>query len=406
MLILAPSTTGQRLHESINKTITDRINAIYSGDIRHLFETSMTCSRLSQSSTPTFQGHNRTAQKAADADQYSTAVSRACTSSSVASIDSSNIRYVNKLYTKPVPAQNYPPPPPPTQQYALPGDICDTITHTNRHKGAGVNADSIDIFIDLVKSKLPSVPADLNHIFNQIYQNNLPPAIHRYFTDVYLFCLHKDPNDTTKLRPLGIPTAIRRLIASHVAHTFRGKFAHHLLPYNWAVGAPNGNDFIVKAMQLKIEKYISTPESQGHLPTRAAVFFDLTNQFNSVSREAFFDVISNSFPEILPLTTLFYSDPGTVHHKWADGTWRTLTMAEGVSQGCPLSPIFASLVVACLLRPLDHLLRHRATLRLQNAPKWRPRRRRLRGHHPPPRICGRRLNLHTTRRHRVPLPKL
>jgi hypothetical protein len=284
----------------------------------------------------------------------------------VASIDSSNIRYVNKLYTKPVPAQNYPPPPPPTQQYALPGDICDTITHANRHKGAGVNADSIDIFIDLVKSKLPSVPADLNHIFNQIYQNNLPPAIHRYFTDVYLFCLHKDPNDTTKLRPLGIPTAIRRLIASHVAHTFRGKFAHHLLPYNWAVGSPNGNDFIVKAMQLKIEKYISTPESQGHLPTRAAVFFDLTNQFNSVSREAFFDVISNSFPEILPLTTLFYSDPGTVHHKWADGTWRTLTMAEGVSQGCPLSPIFASLVVACLLRPLDHLLRNRATLRLQN----------------------------------------
>jgi hypothetical protein len=73
----------------------------------------MSCTRLSQSSTPTFQGHNRTAQKAADADQYRTAVARACTSSSVASIDSSNIHIVNKLYTTPVPTQNSPPPSPP-----------------------------------------------------------------------------------------------------------------------------------------------------------------------------------------------------------------------------------------------------------------------------------------------------
>jgi hypothetical protein len=32
-------------------------------------------------------------------------------------------------------------------------------------------------------------------------------------------------------------------------------------------------------------------------------------------------------------------------------------MEEGVSQGCPLSPIFASLVVAHLLQPLDTLLK-------------------------------------------------
>ena len=65
----------------------------------------------------------------------------------------------------------------------------------------------------------PSIKPDLHYIFDLIYQNKLPQPIKRYFTDVYLFCLHKDPTDTTKLRPLGIPTAIRRLIASHVAHT-------------------------------------------------------------------------------------------------------------------------------------------------------------------------------------------
>ena len=41
-------------------------------------------------------------------------------------------------------------------------------------------------------------------------------------------------------------------------------------------------------------------------------------------------------------------------------------MEEGVSQGCPLSPIFASLVMACLLKPLDKLLRARAAHRLNN----------------------------------------
>jgi len=88
-------------------------------------------------------------------------------------------------------------------------------------------------------------------------------------------------------------------------------------------------------MQLSIEKFIQTPQQTNTLPTRTAVFFDLTNQFNSVSREEFFKVIETSFPEILPLTTLFYQNATTVHHKWNDGTWHTLLMKEGISQGCP-----------------------------------------------------------------------
>ena len=80
----------------------------------------------------------------------------------------------------------------------------------------------------------------------------------------------------------------------------------------------------------------------------------------------FFKVIADSFLKIPPLTTLFYKQAGTVHHKWADGTWRTLLMEEGVSQGCPLSPICASFVGATLLQPLDIELRERAATRLQN----------------------------------------
>ncbi len=74
-------------------------------------------------------------------------------------------------------------------------------------------------------------------------------------------------------------------------------------------------------------------------PTRAAVFVNLANMFNSFSHHLFFQVIAESFPEILPVATLFYKQAGTVHHTWADRTWITLLMEEGVSQGCPLTHI-------------------------------------------------------------------
>jgi hypothetical protein len=65
------------------------------------------------------------------------------TATSVASINTSNIALVNKLYTRPVPDQRHPPTPPPHHTYPLPGDICTTIRHANRHRGAGVNTDSL-----------------------------------------------------------------------------------------------------------------------------------------------------------------------------------------------------------------------------------------------------------------------
>jgi hypothetical protein len=177
-------------------------------------------------------------------------------------IGPNNILHVNKLYTPPVPDRGHPDPKSatPHQPYSLTGDICHTILHSKKNKGASINSDSINLFITLVKSTIPSVKPDLQFIFNTIYQNNLPDVIKRYFTDVYLFCLHKDPNNHSKLHPLGIPAAIRRLIATHVARSLKSKFASHLLPYKYAIGIPDGTSFVVKAMQLAIKKFIDAPQ--------------------------------------------------------------------------------------------------------------------------------------------------
>jgi hypothetical protein len=75
----------------------DRIDAAFSGDIAYLFNSAMNVKRLTQNTRPAYIGKNRSAQLAADNDEYRTAVSLACSSQSIATIGSHNISHINKL---------------------------------------------------------------------------------------------------------------------------------------------------------------------------------------------------------------------------------------------------------------------------------------------------------------------
>jgi hypothetical protein len=90
----------------------------------------------------TYTGQNRSAQQAADNDEYCTAVSRACTLQYIATIGPTNLTHVKNLYTPTVPSLGYPHPSsfPNHQTYILPGNICGIIRHAACNKGAGINA--------------------------------------------------------------------------------------------------------------------------------------------------------------------------------------------------------------------------------------------------------------------------
>ena len=170
MLIFAPSTKEQRNHISIGHTIRDCIDAAYCGDIAYLFHSAMQVCRLKQNSRPTYTGQNRSAQQAADNDEYCTAVSRACALQSIAPIGPTNLTHVKKLYTPTVPSLGYPHPSsfPNHQTYSLPGNICNTIQHAACNKGMGVNADSIDLFSSLLNFSIPTVTDNLQFVFDLI----------------------------------------------------------------------------------------------------------------------------------------------------------------------------------------------------------------------------------------------
>ena len=100
MLIFAPSTKRQRGHTSIQHTINDRINAAFCGDIAYLFHSAMAVKRQTQNTRQSNHSLNRSAQLAADNDNYRTAVARACTTQSVATIGTSNLSHTSARYTQ------------------------------------------------------------------------------------------------------------------------------------------------------------------------------------------------------------------------------------------------------------------------------------------------------------------
>ena len=365
LLILCPTNKHNRDNSSLTATIHQRLDDLQTGNIEALFIDAFRIRSHNTTHKPPHNNGNTAAQIAADSDNYRTAIARLNTTNPIATINRHNIRTVKNLNSEPLPHRNFQPPNQPTQTYHLPGDICHTIKHAPKHKGTGLLADSIDIFTSLVNLNNTHINQNIHSLFNLIYTGQVPSQAHKFFTDTYLFCLHKDTNDPTKLRPIGIPTAIRRIITSHIANTMKDKFSAHLLPFNYAVGVNDGMDFIIKAMQLSIERNIIIPQSNDLLPTRAALFIDLTNMFNNVSREELFDIINTHFPELTALTTLIYNVPATVHFKYNNTSWKNISMQEGVNQGCPLSSTFAALVMNRVLQPLDTILRKRAQDRLR-----------------------------------------
>jgi len=283
MLILAPKPLDDdNSATSINIHIATRLKLFHMGQIKTLWEEAMSIASRKKPTDrpPTGRNDDRAAQHAADYDNWRTANARLYQPQMIAPIGTNNFGSVRKLYAK---KYDLPPPNPsftsvpynPSKIHHLPGNISKSILKRPKGSGTGVMTDYVDTFINLIKLGNKELNDDIHDVFDLVYRNAIPPKISPYFTDTYLFCFFKDPDNPTKLRPIGIPSAMRRILAGHVSAVFRHQFATPLLLYNWAIGVHQDMDFIIKAMQLSVKKYIIIPQSKDQAPSRAAVFLDL-----------------------------------------------------------------------------------------------------------------------------------
>ena len=203
------------------------------------------------------------------------------------------------------------------------------------------------------RRKNTQVVSTLAAFFTIIINGDVGPRIAQLIRTTYTVALQKDMNDLRKLRPLGIPSAIRRISAALIVSKYKSLFAGLLLPLNFAVGVSGGIDIITNTIRLGVEKYISDPEARGEAPTRALVSLDIRNMFNAVSREQLRRIIAEEFPELESFADLLYGDFGATSVKSDDGTWFQIPVEEGFAQGCPMSPVFAALVLRHILKKVE-----------------------------------------------------
>jgi hypothetical protein len=224
-LVLIPipkSSNHKHQHSSLNSTIHDRIRRFKQGKLCKLYEES----RQIQSKTPREQANNpvevqKAAQLAADLDNFKSANARVTKHAPVALINDTNIHVLRNLHP-PSLCRGCVKPTKSTRSGGTkrkvtftPKHILKTLSHLHRGKATGIHCDSLDIYIKSARrislndtDGLHKATA-LSQFFCKIINGDIPEPFKHFIRQTYLVALEKDPEDKTKLRPLGVPSAIR-----------------------------------------------------------------------------------------------------------------------------------------------------------------------------------------------------
>ena len=194
-----------------------------------------------------------------------------------------------------------------------------------------------------------------------------------------------DVDGVPKLRPIGMPETLRKLVAGSLARDLRASAAALMAPLQLDIGTPNASERLFHALEAQLEA----------APKYGVLLLDYKNAFNLVSRAAARAFIDRAFPSLTPHVAATYGGGAPAVYGWAaaqdgggrgeggareggDGEsaherppgaaddratshppdWvppsparRVLTVERGTQQGDPLGPFFhAAALMLVLLR--------------------------------------------------------
>ena len=204
--------------------------------------------------------------------------------------------------------------------------------------------------------------------------NNLvPDGAREAAVSVFFSALYKDyEKDKMAIRPLGIGTAYRRLVAAVMSRVYSKCAAEFLLPLNFGVGVKGGVDIAFHSIHAQCEQWVfrsvSELDSPKDGPSRCFVSLDMANMFNRMSRKECRRILEAHIPSLLPLFDATYGGTNTVWYQTPEGPFTSLEQEEGFAQGDPLAPLFASLVLQKVLQPIQDEQRARAKRRKSRFP--------------------------------------
>eukprot|EP00978_Attheya_sp_CCMP212_P046214 scaffold379391_cov30-Attheya_sp.AAC.1 len=172
------------------------------------------------------------------------------------------------------------------------------------------------------------------------------------------------------MRPANIGTSPRRILAGMLARHNKHRFCEHLLPYNF-IAVRGGSHAVYHALHIECNRHVFRTREQlmaGILPFKVLLSLDLVNMFNNMSRQQCRNIpLRRHFPELLSIFDNMYQQATKVWTTLPDGTPHCLLMIEGFSQGCPLSLLFAALILHEILN--DVKIEEHDTRRLGNGRK-------------------------------------
>jgi len=85
--------------------------------------------------------------------------------------------------------------------------------------------------------------------------------------------------------------------------------------------------------------------------------------FNKISRQKLREINKTKYPMLQSFDDLLYEQYGQTEVKMANGTWTYILVQEGFSQRCPMSPVFAALVLGEILQEVDSHFKQNAASR-------------------------------------------
>jgi hypothetical protein len=385
-LILHPTTPTES--QQPDTAVLHRLASFRHGHLRRLHTQAFSIPAPPQTSTPTFTDDDipsSPAQALANEDNLRSAYQRVQSTLPIASMTPNVRQLCENLYPARIPPSN---PPHHAQRStrstaasypAFPLDeakLHQALSSLKRGTAGGPVADLTDTLKSYALfAPTPQADEDPSPIYfstfakiiGLILSNAIPPVIARLLRSNRFIAFHKDPNDLTKLRPIGIGTAYRRIVGALITATFSADFATFLLPQGqMGIAVHGGIDFLIHSAQTQLDHYIQQPLANGQHPHRALLLLDIENMFNETSREAAKEVLLSKpqFRSLLPYFDLMYGEANHCYFRTPQGDQDFFLQNEGFPQGDPLASILSCLVLHRLLEQLNARAHTRAQLRL------------------------------------------
>ncbi|KAL0226181.1 hypothetical protein P9112_013505 [Eukaryota sp. TZLM1-RC] len=176
----------------------------------------------------------------------------------------------------------------------------------------------------------PEIADDLAHYFQQLIVLKINPPFE--LLAARLIALVKPGNGIKpdEIRPIAVGESLSRLLASIVFDRVKDKASTFLNPHQFGIKTIDG----ASVAAIASDTFFNAEENNF-------IFnLDFKNAFNSVKREAIFEVIKSDFPE---LSSFFYHFDG----KESDLIFNSfgLKSSSGVKQGDPLGPLLFCLAI-------------------------------------------------------------